>query len=72
MKTKLAALVLLAGISVLNTGCFSSTAHSGAERWRKLSYNMSLDGAQLQDDIDHQIFMLRDGVTLSLWNVQYQ
>ena len=72
MKTKLATLLLLAGMSTLSTGCFSSTAHSGAERWRKISYNMSLDGAQLQDDIDRQVFLTRDGVTLSLWNVQYQ
>ncbi len=71
MKSKLLALLLVAGFASLSTGCLPATAHSGGERWRKIRYNMSLDGAQLQDDLDH-VLLLRDGTTLSLWNIQYQ
>ena len=71
MKSKLLALLLLAGFSTVAGGCLPATAHSGGERFRKITYNMSIDGAQLQDDLDH-FFLLRDGSTLSLWNIQYQ
>ncbi len=71
MKSKLLALLLVAGFAPLSTGCFPATAHSGGERFRKITYNMSIDGAQLQDDIDH-FFLLRDGAPLSYWNIMYQ
>lgn len=71
MKSKLLALLLVAGFAPLSTGCLPSTAHSGGERFRKITYNWSIDGAQLQDDLDH-VLLLRDGVTLSYWNIQYQ
>lgn len=71
MKRKLLALGLVAVLASLSTGCLPATAHSGGERFRKITYNMSIDGAQLQDDLDH-FFLLRDGVTMSYWNIQYQ
>ena len=68
---KIVALLLLGVFSTLSTGCLPATAHSGRERWRKIAYNMSIDGASLQEDIDH-VLLLRGGSTMSLWNIQYQ
>lgn len=71
MKRKLLAFGLLTLLASFSTGCLPATAHSGGERWQKIAYNMSIDGAQLQDDLDH-FWLMRDGATMSYWNIQYQ
>ena len=68
---KLLALLLVASFSPFVGGCLPATAHSGGERFRKITYNMSIDGAELQDDID-SLLLLRGGSTMSVWNIQYQ
>jgi len=59
---------ILFGIGLTTVGC-STLAYSGRERWSRVGYGMSLDAAQMQDDIDHAL-LLRPGSKLTLWNVQ--
>ena len=56
---------------LLASGCASTPAYSGEERGRMISRNISYDYQLMQDDIDH-FLLLRDGVPLSLWHVQYK
>ena len=67
MKT-LVALVLLAGMCVLSSGC-GTPAHTGKERFRHITRNWSYEWLQAQDDIDHAL-LLRPSSNMTMWNVQ--
>ena len=67
---KFAACLLMVGF-LLSMGCASTPAYSGPERGRLIARNISYDYQLMQDDIDH-FLLLRDGVPLSIWHVQYK
>lgn len=67
MKT-LVAVVLLAGMCVLSSGCYTP-AYTGKERFRQIARNWGYEWGQLNDDIDHAL-LLRPASNMSVWNLQ--
>ncbi len=68
MKT-LVLVALVAGLTLLSTGCGATPAYSGRERGRLIARQWNIEGRQLNDDVDH-ILLLRGGGNLSIWHVK--
>lgn len=67
MKT-LVLFAILAGLSMLNTGC-ATPAYSAGERWQMIARNWDYEWKQAQDDTD-SLLLLRPASRLTIWNVR--